>query len=265
MNYATAIWNYVTDEGALPTLINEFADFGYDTISFTTALLNRLDDQCLRDVAATVRARGLMVTVHGNFELSLEQVARCLEPFAYRLLCVTFDAALCPPPDQSRHDAARMAPLLRELLALTAGWGPRVAVEDFPLQRSVLEAYHAELAPLLDDPRYGILVDVGHMHIRLTQESYYAGVDVAEYLRRVPLPVVEVHLHDNQGVSDQHGYFGMGTVRFDLVAQALKHIGFAGVSTIEIAPRMHGADPDRSKHHAAAALRQWRELWEGAT
>jgi sugar phosphate isomerase/epimerase len=100
--------------------------------------------------------------------------------------------------------------------------------------------------------------------MRRTGGGYFEGVSVAEYLQRVPLPVVEVHLHDNNGERDEHGPFGLGNVDFDEVGEALKAIDFAGVSTIEIAPSFHGSTPADSKPHARASLATWRAIWEGS-
>jgi len=263
MRYAVAIWNYASADTPLAATVDEFANFGYDTISFTTAHLIRLPAEVVRDAAQVIEDRDLMVTMHGNFEPTIQQVAGCIEPFAERLLCLSCDAAMVSEPRGRLYDTETMAPFLGEVLSMTEGTRTRVAIEDFPLDQSAVDAYREDLAPLMEDPRYGILIDVGHMNMRLTQERYFAGMSEADYLAGPPLPIVEVHLHDNDGQRDQHGHFGMGTVRFGAVAQALKAVGFDGVSTVEIAPGLHGADPRATKHHAADALRQWRELWEG--
>jgi sugar phosphate isomerase/epimerase len=85
---------------------------------------------------------------------------------------------------------------------------------------------------------------------------------VGEYLARLPLPVWEVHLHDNSGDRDEHGHFGLGNVDFAAVAAGLKAIGFSGVSTIEIAPSFHGKTPAESKPLSAESLAQWKDMWE---
>ncbi|MCD6360843.1 MAG: sugar phosphate isomerase/epimerase [Armatimonadetes bacterium] len=262
MRYATAIWNYAAADTPLAGTVNEFADFGYDTISFTTAHLVRLPERELRDAADVVAERDLAVTMHGNFEVTTRQVAQCIEPFGDRVLVVSCDAARRFEPRGLLYDTERMVPFMLEVLAVTEGTGARVAIEDFPLDESAVDAYREDLAPLLADPRYGILLDFGHMHIRLNQERYYADMDVREYIARAPLPVVEVHLHDNDGERDQHGHFGMGTVDFGEIAAGLRAIGFDGVSTLEIAPGIHGADREQSKPRSRESLEQWRTIWE---
>jgi sugar phosphate isomerase/epimerase len=87
-------------------------------------------------------------------------------------------------------------------------------------------------------------------------------MSVADYIGRLPLPIVEVHLHDNNGQKDEHGHFGLGNIDFGEVAAALKSVGFDGVSTIEIAPSFHGSTPAESKPRARESLERWKAIWE---
>jgi sugar phosphate isomerase/epimerase len=176
---------------------------------------------------------------------------------------MTFDAAMVRDTRGRLYDTARMVPMLSDLIAMSEGTQLRVGVEDFPLDEAALDACRADLEPLLACPRYGILIDVGHLNIRLCTDADHRGVSVAEYFARVPLPVVEVHLHDNSGSRDEHGHFGLGNIDFGEVARALKAIDFQGVSTIEIAPSFHGSTPAESKPHSRASLAAWQALWEG--
>ena len=68
MRYATAIWNYWTPDTSLAELVEEFAGFGYDTISFSTAQLKTLEPRQLRDHSGgrrelhhAVRGAGLLI------------------------------------------------------------------------------------------------------------------------------------------------------------------------------------------------------------
>ena len=183
--------------------------------------------------------------------------------FGEALHAMTFDPAMVRETDTWSHDTARMVPMLSDLIAMSEGTELRVGVEDFPLDEAALDACRADLEPLLACPRYGILIDVGHLNIRVRTDGYHRDVSVAEYFARVPLPVVEIHLHDNGGSKDEHGHFGLGNIDFEEVARALKAIGFQGISTIEIAPSFHGSTPAESKPHSRASLTAWKALWEG--
>jgi sugar phosphate isomerase/epimerase len=96
--------------------------------------------------------------------------------------------------------------------------------------------------------------------MRMSRPGYFAGLSASEYFRRLPVRLVEIHLHDNNGQRDQHAHFGFGSVPFAEVAAALKAITFDGVATIEIAPGFHERTPEESKPDAVRSLQEWRRL-----
>jgi sugar phosphate isomerase/epimerase len=263
MRYATAIWNYSEPDLGLPDLVSEFAGFGYDTISFSSGQFPDFDDPALSETAALVHDRGLGVTIHCAFDFGVEGVARALALFGDRALAVTFDPLTEVDSCGSSFATARMAPVLAEILLRSEGSALRVGIEDLPLDAHALDTYRADLGPLMASGRYGMLLDVGHLNLRLRRWSYFQNLSVAEYIAQVPIPIVEAHLHDNNGEGDQHGHFGFGNVDFAAVAEALKAVGFDGVSTVEVAPSFHDSTPADSRPHAKASLDQWKALWEG--
>ncbi len=262
LRYANAIWNFYSQDTTLAQLVHDFCDLGYDAVSLTSAQLCRLDLDATRDIATALDERDMAVTLHGNFDPELSEVLGFIDILAGRLLAVSCDAAMIVDSRGRFYDTARMAPFMRGVLDATAGTDIRVGIEDFPLDSLALEHYRADLEPLLASERYGILIDVGHMHIRLTDGGYFEGVSVADYFADLPLPVIEVHLHDNNGLRDQHGHFGMGSVPFEEVGAALKSLGFDDVSTVEIAPAHYDMEPDKARPLAGESVRMWRELWE---
>ena len=260
MRYATAIWNYTEPGVPLPDLVREFVDFGYDTISLSSGQFPDFDDPSLRETAALVRDRGLGVTIHGAFDFGVEGVARALDLFGDAVLAATFDPLTEVDSCGSSYATARMAPVVAEILRRSEGSGLRVGIEDLPLDTHALDTYRADLGPLTENPRYGMLLDVGHLNLRLRRWSYYQSLSVADTITRIPIPIVEAHLHDNNGEGDQHGHFGFGNVDFAAVAEALRSVGFEGVSTVEIAPSFHNSTPAASKPHSQASLAEWRAL-----
>ena len=263
MRYATAIWNYAEPHIPLADLVRDFADLGYDTISFLPWQFVNCEPSAARDVVALLDERNLAATVHGNFETPLEDARRVIDLLGERLLAMTFDAAMRPSSLGTVFDSGRMAGHVQSLLEMTPNASFRLAVEDYPLDALALGFHREHLGQLMQCGRYGMLVDVGHMNMRLTGGGYFEGQSVMDYFRRLPLPVVEVHLHDNNGVKDEHGHFGLGNIEFGQVAQALKAIGFDGVSTIEIAPTFHGSNPAESRPRSRESLETWKALWEG--
>lgn len=263
MRYATAIWNYAEEGVEFGELIEEFAGFGHDTISFSSSQWTKWSNGVGAEVASVIERHGLGVTAHCSFDVTPADAERLLGWFGEALLTVTFDAQMLMESRGMLYDAAGMAATLSGILDISAGTELKIAVEDFPLDRAALDFYRDDLAPVLDHPWYGILVDVGHLNMRVRQEGYFEGQSPEEYIAAVPLPIVEVHIHDNNGAKDEHGHIGLGNCDFAAVAAALKQVGFQGVSTIEIAPSFHGSTPAESKPDAKASLETWKALWEG--
>jgi sugar phosphate isomerase/epimerase len=262
MRYATAIWNYTEPDVRLVDLVREFVGFGYDTISFSSSQFGDPDHE-MREAAALVHAEDLRVTVHCAFDFGVEGAQTAMDLFGDRLLAITFDPLSEVDSCGSSFATAQMAPVLADILSRSQSSAVRVAIEDLPLDMRALDHYRADLGPLLASDRYGMLLDVGHFNLRVRRWSYFAGLSVGEYIARIPVPVVEAHLHDNSGEGDRHGHFGFGNIDFAAVAEGLKAVGFDGVSTIEIAPSFHDSTPAESKPHAKASLEQWKALWEG--
>jgi hypothetical protein len=183
-----------------------------------------------------------------------------VEGFGDRLIAFTMDSAMREDSRGRLHDAKRIATALTCLQELTVGTNVWLAIEDFPLDSPALQHFAADLGGVYDHPRTGILVDVGHMNMRMKGSDYFGTISVSEYFDRLPLPLVEVHLHDNNGEKDQHAHFGFGNVPFPEIADALVNMEFDGVCTIEIAPSFHGRTPSESKGDSMQSLRCWRNL-----
>lgn len=263
MRYGIAIWNFVEPGQPLPDLIAEFAGFGFDTISFLPGQLLNVPQEEARAAARALRELGLQATVHGNFVVTGDDVRRLADLLGPDYVCQTFDAALMETSWGRVYDASHMAALLVQVNEALGPWGGRCGVEDFPLDAAARDYYAPALAPLLALPRYGMLVDLGHLNMRLTQHDYYRDLTPAEYLGRTPLPIVEVHVHDNCGDRDDHAPLGDGTGDFASMAAGLRNKGFEGISTIEIAPTFHGSTPAIDKPYARESLERWRSLLEG--
>jgi len=265
MRYGIAAWNYQEPGVGLPALVASFLDEGFDAVSLQAHHLARMDRAEAREVAALLARRSAACTLHSNFELTTPaDVDAAMDLLGGSLRSLTFDAAMAVDSRGTFYDAPRMAALLRHVEQVSRGTGLRFGVEDFPLDADALAWYRESLEPLLECPRFGMLIDVGHLNLRRHAHPYFRGRSVGDYLAAAPLPVVEVHVHDNTGERDQHGHLGFGNIAFEEVAAGLRRIGFEGVSTIEIAPSFHGSTPAESRPRARESLARWRELWESS-
>jgi sugar phosphate isomerase/epimerase len=261
MRHAVATWPFMEPGVSLARRIEQFADMGFDGLSFLPRQVLEPDEAEARDLIALLRERSLVATVHGDFHVTPAEVERVLERLGPALKCLTFDAATTWHALGRFYDAPRMARLLAHVERCSRGSELRFAVEDFPLNAAALDHYRDGLGDALDSPRFGVLIDVGHMNLRIGEGAYFAGLTVEQYLTGVPLPIVEVHLHDNAGGRDSHGPFGSGNIRFEEVAAGLRAARFEGVSTIEIAPSLHGGSPADVLPRIPESLAAWRELW----
>lgn len=86
----------------------------------------------------------------------------------------------------------------------------------------------------------GILLDLGHTNVIL-HGGYGINLkdryDLKSYLHAFSRPICEVHLHDNQGITDDHLAMGLGNIDFQKAFEILDEIGFCGTLTLETLPR----------------------------
>lgn len=264
MRYGVAVWNFCEERTRLAGLVREFAGFGFDAVSFLPGQIVPLGEEEERELRGALDDHGLAATVHGNFDMTRADVERIVAALGKRLLAITMDAAMAADSRGYFYDAARMARLLVEIDSATRGAGVVFGVEDFPLDPAALEFYRGGLGPALPLERLGTLVDLGHANIRRSRGGYFKGIGPAEQISRLPLPVIEVHVHDNAGDRDAHAPLGDGSLPVDEAARGLAAAGFDGVSTIEIAPGFHGSTPAESKPRARESLERWRRAVEDA-
>lgn len=69
-------------------------------------------------------------------------------------------------------------------------------------------------------------LDIGHMNIH--------AINPADSIRALGDRLQLLHVHDNNGISDQHNPIGLGIIDWDDVAKALKEIDYKGVFSLEI-------------------------------
>jgi sugar phosphate isomerase/epimerase len=264
MHYGISLWNFARPGGSLVELIDRFAAMGFDTVSFLPRQLLEMDAGRQRELSRLLRRRTLAATVHGPPDIGPEDAERVIAALGEALLAFTFDAAKQSGPQGGSLDAERMAALLMHVERCSRGSELRFGVEDFPLDRQTLDRHRAALTPLTECPHFGVLVDVGHMNIALRKEGGAPGQRAADFLAAVPLPIIEVHLHDNDGTCDSHLPLGDGSVPFDDVAIGLQRAGFKGIATIEIAPALHGAAAEEEMPRVAEGLDEWQQAWQRA-
>ena len=85
---------------------------------------------------------------------------------------------------------------------------------------------HLEVVKAFYDQGARAVLDVGHAHT--------ANCNLADYIRLLGDLIIELHLHDNNGISDDHLSLGTGNIDFESFFETVRSIGFAGPTILEL-------------------------------
>ena len=151
-----------------------------------------------------------------------------------------------------------------------------MALEDFGLN----ETERAGIEHLKGNARFGYLLDIGHMFIRLCgnperdltlfkNSPDECGVsenpsfeDFKKAFLSKEFPIFELHLHNNDGHADLHRFLSDGRIDYAVIARLLRDTGFDGTITLESAPgytfECEGECADRG---IAQSLEYWEEVY----
>ena len=126
----------------------------------------------------------------------------------------------------------------------------KVALEDFGLNENEL----SQIDKFKANDRFGYLIDIGHMYIRLSgnpardsvllKHCPFEGERSTEQghkefitaIKSKTFPVFELHLHNNDGRDDLHNFLDDGTLDIKMIANVLNELNYEGIVTIESAP-----------------------------
>ena len=269
-----AIWHY-PHRNDLEN-VRFFAENGFGGVSMHGRAMAKvgMNDELGEAFAALIREKKLALTAHSKLPLTHgeEDVAifkRDIDAIAkwqkkYGLLAVlSFDVA------QDVRD--NVMPYIEYVLQYEQF--DKVALEDF----GVTPDERAQIEPLKGNGRFGYLLDLGHMNIRmhgintepinLFRNSPSEGAQTQapgyeEFLysfRSKEFPIFEIHLHNNDGVGDLHNFLESGTIDMHDIARVLKQIGFDGIVTIETVPRLFGYHYPESDEKILQTFTDWKE------
>lgn len=265
MKYGVAVWNWLTPGESLTDFVEELLAEGFEAISVQPRQIMELRAEELAELTQVLDRHDMPVTVHAAAaQFPADLMEGLVDRLGARLHAATFDGIMAAAPVGARWDAARMVETLLTVERLGADAGVRYGIEDFPIDAEALAEFADELRPLLGKVRWGMLVDLGHLNLRRHQSEYFRRHSVAENIERLPVPVIEVHVHDNPGDRDLHLPLGSGTLDYAAAARALRASGFDGIATIEVCPGLHGRPPREVWATRAESLNRWREAWEAA-
>jgi len=165
-------------------------------------------------------------------------------------------------------------PFLLWVLELFKDTDQLLATEDYPLNSTDAENWKTAMVY----PNYRLLLDLGHTNVRLTDTGtqqiwclhnegenlpLFPGDNSPEAfensIAKKPLPIAEIHLHNNNGLADQHAFLPDGTADFREIAKILKNRGFDGLANLEVIPQLHQKYGSEADEYICREKAIWEE------
>lgn len=251
MKTGIAMWHYphrTTIEN-----IEYFAGQGIKTLGLNQS---QLTDACEAgkgaELAQVIKKNDLTITLHGaltyshseedvtDYKKRMDTVGEWQKKYGL-LSVVSFDVFECTRDNITEYVR----------YALDNIPDCSIAVEDFGLTADE----RAQIEIFKNNERFGYLIDIGHMYMRLCGKSTRDDLTLflnspdecpacdnpgkEQFLKAFKskeFPIKEIHLHNNDGKNDMHYFLNDGTLDIKMIAQVLDETGYDGVVTIESAP-----------------------------
>ncbi len=247
MKIGIAVWNI--RKKSITETIDRVAAMGFTAVSF---LGSSFEEESEKAVAAAIKRNKLAVTFHlaffsmrkKRFLKDLGTRLNNIKGFAKRnglkknVLNICFDPAF----DEVgiRHDVVynskNTIKALKYALKNTAGI--KIGIENWTVNSCIAD--FEVIAKAIKSKRLGMLLDIGHLNIAINKRLIDRA-DLNEYIAALPLPVIELHVHDNNGEDDSHLPLGRGNMDYQAVFNALKEAKALAkncVATLELKPHM---------------------------
>jgi len=242
-----AVWNI--RKSSIAATIDRVASMGFTAVSF---LGSSFEAESEKEVAAAIKRHKLAVTFHLAFfsmrkkrflkdlKTRLDNIKTLIKKNKLKktVLNVCFDPAF----DEvgKRHEVVYNSANTIKALKFTLKHikGVNVGIENWTVN-SRIEDFE-NIADKIRSKRLGILLDIGHMHIAV-KKGLLDRADISGYIKALPLPVFELHIHDNNGDEDSHLPLGRGNMDYEEVFDLLKKSGRLDkncVATLELKPHM---------------------------
>lgn len=140
----------------------------------------------------------------------------------------------------------------------------KILTEDYPVLSWQLERW----AEVKKYNNYGLLLDIGHMNLRLCDNGEYQPYEITSQvgeaapllpcdnspeafynaLKNKPLPIYQIHVHNNDGIKDCHDSILNGTANYEEIIKILYKLEFDGFVDFELVPELHnkyGAEAEK--------------------
>jgi sugar phosphate isomerase/epimerase len=125
-----------------------------------------------------------------------------------------------------KKDWVQNGKTIQLLYKIAKNYGVEIALENVPepypfLMKSV-EHFKRFYKEVRDE--IGLALDIGHANLNKQIELF---------LETFPDKIVHIHVHDNNGIEDQHLGIGYGTVNWEKIAKRLKKISYNRTVVVE--------------------------------
>ena len=217
-----------------------FVKYGINPeIGFDAAALDTYSEEAMGEVARLLAAEGRSVTFHGPFmDLAPGAVDETIRNATAQRLQRTLELVPLFDPGSvvfhAGYDANRYHELREDWLASSvATWEPLSKMAEAIGVAIHLENVYEQtpemilnLLEKISSEYLGFCLDMGHMNV-------FGKVPLSEWLDALGPYLKEVHLHDNDGLSDMHGPIGSGTAPFEDLFQYLQDKKMRPLITLE--------------------------------
>ncbi len=214
---------------------------------YTPSEMNRKHVNEVRELANTC---GLNIILHGSlFDTNLSSLKECIRRASVKFMqeCVELASKLGAnllvvhagsfpgdfPNNLMNKARDQLHSSFSELTKVAMNSGVTIGVEN--KQKSEdreLVLYpdeHLEVVEAFRDQGARAVLDIGHAHT--------ANSDLANYTHLLNDLNIELHLHDNNGISDDHLLLGGGSIDFESFFEVVRSIGFTGPAILELKNR----------------------------
>ena len=222
------------------TYLDLFINYGINPeIGFDAAALDTYSEATMGEVARLMAANNRTVTFHGPFmDLAPGGVDETIRKATAQRLQRTMELVPLFGPRSvvfhAGYDALRYHAHHEEWLSSSmATWEPLTKMaEDLGVVIHLENVYEQRpemiltLLEKISSEYLGFCLDVGHLNV-------FGEVPLSAWLDALGPYLKEVHLHDNDGLSDAHAPIGSGTVDFDELFLYLRDKEMTPLVTLE--------------------------------
>jgi L-ribulose-5-phosphate 3-epimerase len=147
---------------------------------------------------------------------------------------VSFWSGAADEPASDQELKSRLEVACAELCYYAAAKNVRLAFEPEPGMFIDSMWRFDELRVLVDEPNFGLTLDVGHLHC-LGEEP------IADYIRQWRSCLWNIHIEDMRRGAHDHLMFGEGDMHFPPILAALREIDYQGGVHVELSRHSHDA------------------------